>query len=86
MRSVALAHARGSRCRPKDFPAPVGYEQFPDCLLRGRVLVRARAVLDGRRVTRAELAVRMERTRLPIAYTRINRDGSGAFYVSPHCD
>jgi len=65
---------------------PVRYQTSVDCTLPGRVLARARVVSDGTRVTRADVAVRMERSGNPIAYVRITESGSGAFWVSPRCD
>lgn len=64
---------------------PVRYQSSVDCTLPGRVLARARVVSDGSRVTRADFAVRMERSGIPIAYVRIAGDGNGAFWVSPRC-
>lgn len=66
-------------------PPPVRFDQRIRCSLGGRLLVRTRVVSEGRRVTRAEIAVRME-SGIPIAYARINRDGYGVFYPSPRCD
>jgi hypothetical protein len=63
----------------------VRFQSDVACALPGRVLVRARVVSEGRRVTRAELAVRMESSRAPVAYARIDRNGNGAFYSSPRC-
>lgn len=65
---------------------PVRFIHRTDCAFAGRVLIRARVVSDGSRVTRAELAVRMEKSGAPIAYVRIDRDGSGASYAPPRCD
>jgi hypothetical protein len=42
-------------------------------------------VSEGGRVTRAELAVRMEKSVVPVAYALIDRDGDGVFYSSPRC-
>jgi hypothetical protein len=71
----------------KALPGPhVRFQSDVACALPGRVLVRARVVSEGGRVTRAELAVRMESSRAPVAYARIDRDGNGAFYSSPRCD
>jgi hypothetical protein len=65
---------------------PVRSQHSADCMLAGRILVRARVVTIGSRVTQAELAVRMEKRRIPIAYARIDRAGNGALYTSPRCD
>ncbi len=86
----------GRRCRsssrsvpltPSGLPGPpVRFGQRADCVLAGRVIVRARVVSEGGRFTRVDLAVRAEVSGTPLAYVRINRDGSGAFYSSPRCD
>ena len=65
---------------------PVRFQSDVACALPGRILVRARVVSEGGRVTRAELAVRMEKSGTAIAYARIDRDGNGVFYSSPRCD
>lgn len=94
-KSLPRVLVEGRRCRlstsivpltSRGLPGPpVGFEQQAECRLPGRVLVRARVVSSGSRVTRAELAVRMERSGVPIAYARIDASGSGAFWVSPRC-
>jgi hypothetical protein len=64
---------------------PVRFQSDVACALPGRILVRARVVSEGGRVTRAELAVRMEKSVVPVAYALIDRDGDGVFYSSPRC-
>jgi hypothetical protein len=65
---------------------PVRFQSDVGCALPGRILVRARIISEAGRVTRAELAVRMERSGEPVAYARIERDGYGVFYSSPRCE
>ena len=65
---------------------PVRFQSDVACALAGRILVRARVVSEAGRVTRAELAVRTEKSGAPVAYARIDRDGDGVFYSSPRCD
>ena len=64
---------------------PVRLESDVACALPGRILVRARVISEGSRVTRAELAVRMEKSGAPVSYARIDRDGYGVSYSSPRC-
>jgi hypothetical protein len=63
---------------------PVRYDHYHHCILDGRLLIRARAVRDGNGF-RAELAVRIARTRRPIAFATIARDGTGGVYISNRC-
>jgi hypothetical protein len=79
---------------------PIEFEQEAECLLRGRVLVRVRAVLNtaaswrpagdgyaGARanVAEAELAVRSARTRQPLAFMQLRPSGNTRFWASPRC-
>jgi hypothetical protein len=79
---------------------PVRFEQDADCEVRGRVLVRLRAVLEAptpwgratapyfgarRNVVEARLAVRSERTRRPIALLALDRGGGTRLWVSSGC-
>jgi hypothetical protein len=64
---------------------PVRYDHVHHCILNGRVFVRARAVSDGRGFS-ATVAVRIGRSREPIAFARIARDGTGAVYATSRCE
>ncbi len=79
---------------------PVRWSKDLDCLLRGRVLVRVRAVLvapdewrradrwyDGARksVADASLAVRNQRTGAPIAFMQVDKAGKTRLWFSPSC-
>jgi hypothetical protein len=102
------AHAR--RCAParaavaltsKGLPGPpAGWYSEATCSLRGRVLVRVRALLTApadwrptsgpfrgaqRSVLEAELAVRSERTGEPLAFMKLARDGGTRFWSAPRC-
>jgi hypothetical protein len=102
------AHAR--RCTParakvaltsKGLPGPpAGWYSEVSCSLRGRVLVRVRALLAApadwrptsgpfqgaqRSVLEAELAVRSERTGEPLAFMKLARDGGTRFWSAPRC-
>jgi hypothetical protein len=80
--------------------APVEFEQEAECRLRGRILVRVRAVLHapaawrpvasgyaGARanVVEAALAVRSARTRKPLAFMQLRPQGKTRFWASPGC-
>lgn len=79
---------------------PVRFDQDADCEVRGRVLVRLRAVLEAptawrradapyfgarRNVVEAKIAVRSERTRRPIALLALDRGGETRLWVSSGC-
>jgi hypothetical protein len=79
----------------------VRWAKHATCLGRGRVIVRVQATLeagslwqplisassDGAQgtVVRAKLAVRSERTRKPLAYIELARDGTTQAWISPGC-
>lgn len=63
---------------------PIRYDHYHHCILNGRLLIRARVVRDGTGF-RAALAVRIERTRQPIAFATIARDETGGVYISNRC-
>jgi hypothetical protein len=80
---------------------PIEFNQEAECLLRGRVLVRVRAVLNapaswrpagdgyaGARanVVEAALAVRSARTRKPLAFIQLRAQGKTRSWISPGCD
>ena len=102
------AHTR--RCTPsrgavplssKGLPGPpAGWFSGVSCFLRGRVLVRVRALLaapaewrraDARflaaqqRVEEASLAVRSERTGEPLAFMHVDRAGKTRLWTAPRC-
>jgi hypothetical protein len=79
---------------------PVRFDQDADCEVRGRVLVRLRAVLEAptawrradapyfgarRNVVEAKIAIRSERTRRPIALLALDRGGETRLWVSSGC-
>ena len=86
---------------PKGLPGPpVRFDQEADCEVRGRVLVRLRAVLEaptawrrasppyfgGRRnVVEAKIAVRSERARRPIALVALDPGGDTRVWISGAC-
>lgn len=107
---VSGAYADVRRCRParvvvplssKRLPGPpVRFDQDSDCEVRGRVLVRLRAVLEAptewrrasppyfgarRNVVEAKIAVRSERTRRPIALLALDAGGETRLWVSNGC-
>ena len=80
---------------------PLEYQQDAECGIRGRVLVRVRAVLNraaswrpagdgyaGARanVAEAALAVRSARTRKPLAFLQLRAQGKTRSWISPGCD
>jgi hypothetical protein len=106
----AGAYADVGRCRaarvvvplsPRRLPGPpVRFDQDSDCEVRGRVLVRLRAVLEAptewrrasppyfgvrRNVVEAKIAVRSERTRRPIALLALDSGGETRLWVSNGC-
>jgi hypothetical protein len=86
---------------PRGLPGPpLEYQQDAECGIRGRVLVRVRAVLQtaagwrpvgdgyaGARATvvEAALAVRSARTRKPLAFMQLRPSGKTRFWASPGC-
>jgi hypothetical protein len=79
---------------------PVRFDTDADCELRGRVLVRLRAVLEAptlwgraarpyfgarRNVVEAALAIRSERSRRPIAFAELDSAGKTRLWVSSNC-
>jgi hypothetical protein len=79
---------------------PVRFDTDADCEIRGRVLVRVRAVLEAptswraaeppyvgarRNVLAATIAVRSERTRRPIGLLTLDRAGETRLWAAPHC-
>jgi hypothetical protein len=86
---------------PKGLPGPpVRFDQEADCEVRGRVLVRLRAVLEApapwrpatppyagarRNVVEVKIAVRSERTRRPIALLALDPAGGTRLWVSSGC-
>jgi hypothetical protein len=80
--------------------APVAYATEGECAVRGRVLVRVRAVLQSpapwrrqdrqvvgarRNVVEAAIAVRNQRTRRPIAFMELGRSGTTKLWTSSAC-
>jgi hypothetical protein len=86
---------------PKGLPgAPIRFDREADCEVRGRVLVRVRAVLDApaawqpasppwagtrRNVVEATIAVRSERTRRPLALLGLNDAGATRLWFASAC-
>jgi hypothetical protein len=79
---------------------PIRFEKDVDCPVRGRVLVRVRAVLQApaewRRAERpyvgarqsvagASVAVRSQRTGAPIAFMQLDKAGNSKLWFSPNC-
>jgi hypothetical protein len=79
---------------------PVRFDQDADCEVRGRVLVRLRAVLEAptpwraatppyagarRNVVEVKIAVRSERTRRPVALLALDPGGKTRLWVSSGC-
>lgn len=79
---------------------PVRFGTDADCQVRGRVLVRVRAVLEAptpwraaappyagarRNVIEAKIAVRSERTRRAIGLLELDRVGETRLWVASHC-
>jgi hypothetical protein len=79
---------------------PVRFNTDADCEVRGRVLVRLRAVLEApalwgrgerpyfgarRNVVEATIAIRTERMRRPIALLALDRSGGTRLWVSSTC-
>jgi hypothetical protein len=86
---------------PKGLPGPPNrFFDESDCQVRGRVLVRVRGVLEAatpwrpadppyagarRNVVEAEIAVRSERARRPVAFVELGRAGDTRLWVSSGC-
>jgi hypothetical protein len=79
---------------------PIRFEREADCEVRGRVLVRVRALLEApaawqpattpwagarRNLLEARIAVRSERTRRPLALLTLDRAGSTRLWLAPSC-
>jgi hypothetical protein len=79
---------------------PIRFDREADCEVRGRVLIRTRAVLEvattwqpattpwagaRRNVLEARIAVRSERTRRPLALLTLDRAGSTRLWLASHC-
>lgn len=79
---------------------PIAWEKWLDCPVRGRVLVRVRAVLQspddwgrvdrsyagvGQPLVEAKLAVRSQRTGKPIAYLELDAKGNTKLWSSGSC-
>jgi hypothetical protein len=79
---------------------PIKFDTDADCELRGRVLVRVRAVLEAptswrpadrpyagarRNVVEAKIAVRSERTRRAIGLLELDQAGETRLWVASHC-
>jgi hypothetical protein len=89
------------RLSPRGLPGPpVRFGTNGECAVRGRVLVRVRAVLQSptswlpavppyvgarKDVLEATVAVRSERTRRPIALIQLGRSGTTKLWTSPGC-
>jgi hypothetical protein len=103
-------YADARRCTPARVSVPLSAKGLPgppvkfgtdaDCELRGRVLVRIRAVLEAptswrpadrphvgarRNVVDAKIAVRSERTRRPIGLLELDRVGMTRLWAASHC-
>lgn len=79
---------------------PIRFDREADCEVRGRVLVRVRAVLEAptawqpatppvagarRNVLEAKIAVRSERTRRPLALLALDSGGATRLWLASHC-
>jgi hypothetical protein len=79
---------------------PIRFDREADCEIRGRVLVRVRAVLEAptswsrasppyfgarRNVVDAKVAVRSERTRRPLALLTLDATGETRLWVASSC-
>jgi hypothetical protein len=109
-RSPHGVYAHRGRCRPERVSLALAPRGLPgpsaqwlkeeSCPIRGRILLRVRAVLESpapwqgadqsyigarRNVVEATLAVRSERTRRPIALMRLDSRGKTKFWASPDC-
>jgi hypothetical protein len=109
-RSPHGVYAHRGRCRParvsvaltaRGLPGPpVHWLKEASCPIRGRILVRIRAVLESpalwqgadrsysgtrRNVVEAALAVRSERMHRPIALISLNARGKTRFWAAPDC-
>ena len=103
-------YADAQRCAPARVSVPLSAKGLPgppvrfgtdaDCEIRGRVLVRVRAVLEAatpwraadrpyfgarRNVVAVTIAVRSERTRRAIGLVTLDRAGESRFWVASHC-
>jgi hypothetical protein len=82
-----------NRCRNTSTFVPLTHTGLPGppdrlhgftCIARGQLLIRARAVWNGRRFA-ASIAVRSYATRKPVAFGFLNHSGFGGLYTSPGC-
>jgi hypothetical protein len=79
---------------------PIRFEREADCEVRGRVIVRVRALLEAptawqpattpwtgarRNLLEAKIAVRSERTRRPLALLTLDREGKTQLWLAPRC-
>jgi hypothetical protein len=103
-------YASAKRCRQaavvvplsrKGLPGPpIAFARDADCDVRGRVLIRVRAVLEGptewrraspsqfgarRNVSESKIAVRSERTRRPLALLELGQTGETRLWTSSGC-
>lgn len=103
-------YANVQRCAPARVSVPLSSRSLPgppvrfgtdaDCKVRGRVLVRVRAVLEAptswrpagrphvgarRNVVEAKIAVRSEGTRRPIGLLELDRAGTTRLWAASHC-
>lgn len=98
-RRCALARAKVP-LSSKGLPGPpAAWYSTVNCSLRGRVLVRVRAVLAApaewrragrylaarKRIVEASLAVRSQRTREPLAFMHVDRAGRTRLWTSSRC-
>ncbi|HEY8775052.1 MAG TPA: hypothetical protein VIM33_01085 [Gaiellaceae bacterium] len=74
---VPLSHA--------GLPGPPDQLHSFTCLARGQLLIRARAVWDGRGFAAASIAVRSYATRKLVAFGFLNHTGYGGLYTSRGC-
>ena len=104
-------YAHSSRCAPSRASVPLSSKGLPgppirwskelDCSVRGRVLVRVRAVLDAptewrradksyvgarQAVLGASVAVRNQRNGEPIAFMQVGSEGQTWLSFSPRCN
>jgi hypothetical protein len=80
--------------------APTAFETYAECQIRGRVITRVRAVLEGaapwqpdappyagvlRNVVSAQIAVRSERTRKPLGFIEFDSSGKTKHWAAAGC-
>lgn len=106
----AGVYASASRCKPSQAAVPLSSKGLPgppagwftkvNCSLRGRVLVRVRAVLAAptkwrrvdrsyfgaqQRIDEASVAVRSERTGEPLAFMQVGKVGKTRLWTAARC-